>query len=494
MDEIATAVRRFGEALKCRDRALVNDAARSLIELGAPLGSQWQSVAAALERNGEFGLAEAALGQLPDELKRRGPARLALANLLYARGRIDEALAELDRRISEAPAASVPEKLSEQNFRSSLLLLTGRREEARQALDRAIGLDPRSGQAWLTLAEIADFRGADAELVAELERAWAVGASLSSEQAKLAHAVGRMRHQLRDHAGAFEAFSSGARQFQRQARGAGDRAPRQSPSAGWTRELIERVSASITVPHGNVLFVSGLPRSGTTLVEQILASHPRIDAGEELGFFRLLAQEIGGIDADSFQAWLDRGGDPNRLVEIYLHLARERFGPGVRFVDKTIEAGNYMGLLLALFPTAPVFWLRRDPIDNGWSAFRTYFARGASWSWDLATIGRRLAEADEQAAHWSREAGDRITFIDYPDLVRDPKPNIRRIAEAAGLDAADSMFRPHETKRTVTSASVSQVRQPINIAGLGVAEPYRRWLGPMVDAYRQASRVTDRSD
>ena len=188
-----------------------------------------------------------------------------------------------------------------------------------------------------------------------------------------------MRSQMGDYAGAFAAYQAGAELFRTEPGSAARAQPNLAQiSTAFPTDLVDRISAQVTVPHGRVIFVSGLPRSGTTLVEQILASHPDVAHGEELGLFRILAQEIGGIDAGSVAAWLDGGGDPNALVELYLHLAAERFGPDGRFIDKTVEAGNYMGLLLALFPQAPVFWMKRDPIDSGWSAFRTMFARGAA--------------------------------------------------------------------------------------------------------------------
>ena len=116
------------------------------------------------------------------------------------------------------------------------------------------------------------------------------------------------------------------------------------------------------------------------------------------------------------------------------------------------------------------------------------FARGAAWSWDLGHIGQRLAQEQRIVDHWSRAAPKRVNFVDYEELVRDPEPHIRGIAEAAGLSLDRRMFTPHATERAIASASVSQVREPINLKGLGVAEPYRQWLGPMIEAYSAASR------
>jgi tetratricopeptide (TPR) repeat protein len=413
-----------------------------------------------------------------------------LANMLYHSGRLEEALACLEcLRETDLPVDIG--RVALLNFKGSLQLLLGHRDKAREAILEALGEDPKSGQAWLTFTDVADFEGKDAAYVEAIEEAYVSGASVRNEGTKLAHAIGRCRHQLRDHTGAFEAFDRGAQLFREKSQIVDQRLSRLvQASTSYKPALIERIAQRINVPHDRVIFVTGLPRSGTTLVEQILASHSSVQHGEELNIFRIVAQEIGGIDAQSFEAWLDRGGDPNRLVELYLHLASERFGPDGRFVDKTIEAGNYMGLLLALFPAAPKLWLRRDPIDNGWSAFRTTFARGATWSWDLRDIGVRLAQEDRMASFWKRQGADQIAFVDYAKLVRDPAGSIPEIAQATGLALEPVMLTPHQTQRTVASASVSQVREPINLKGLGVAEPYRDWLGPMIDAYEEGQSAT----
>lgn len=493
--DVHSAVLRLKQGLAGRDRELVNSAARDLITAKAALGAQWQPIATALAANGEWNLALAAADRLAEDTGDRLGTGQAKANLLYEAGRLEEALAKLDALSAEGLGPSGPqERLSVLNLQASIALLLGRTDECRGFLAEALELDSRSGQAWFSFSELADFRGRDAESRGLLEQAFEAGASIRGEATKLAHAAGRMRHQLGDFAGAFAAYQAGAELFRSEPGSAARPQPNLAAnSVAFPADLIDRIGSRITVPHDRVIFVSGLPRSGTTLVEQILVSHPEVAHGEELGFIRIIAHEIGGIDAPNVTRWLDGGGDPNRLVELYLHLADERLGLQGRFVDKTIEAGNYMGLLLALFPNAPVLWMQREPVDNGWSAFRTMFARGAAWSWDLEHIGQRLAQEQRMVDHWSRTAGNRITFIDYEALVRDPEPHIRSIAEAARLPLDERMFRPQDTARTVATASLSQVREPINLKGLRVAEPYRQWLGPMIDAF-QAHSATGRAE
>jgi tetratricopeptide (TPR) repeat protein len=476
-NRIEAALALLRQGLSGGSRSQVNEAARELLALGAPLRQHWQPVSAALAHNGEVTLALKAMDQLVLAAGGSALTRYLRAALLAQSGRVDRADAEI-----RALPGDVPDPASNAYLRGTIALNRGDRQGAADQLRRAVALSPGSGQAWLALSEVADFR-ADPQLGRQLEDAWRATPAQAADHAQLAYAVGRMRHQLGLYQAAFEAFSAGAeaRRLQQDPLDAADAAE------PWPRELIDEARTRITTDHSRAIFVTGLPRSGTTLVEQILASHPEVAAGEELGFFRILAEEIGGVDAGSFRRWMDRGGDPNALTALYLHLASERLGTQGRFVDKTVEAGNYMSLLLSLFPNAPIFWMRRDPIDNGWSSFRTYFAQGAEWSWRLEDIGRRLALEDSLLQHWTREGAGQITMVDYAALVQDPEDGIGRIAAAAGLTADERMFRPHETKRTVATASVSQVREPINLEGLGASDPYREWLGPMIDAYRGAA-------
>lgn len=486
-DSIHSALAQLTRGLRDRDRTLVNDAARTLLAARAPLGRQWQPVSAALAHNGEVDLAIAAVNELVAAAGNSPTARFSRAILLAQSGRPAEAEAEL----ASLPT-TIPDPVANAYLRGTLALNLGDRAAANAHLRRGVALRPSSGQAWLTLAELTDFR-TDSDLRHQLEQAWSDPPEDLIERANLGHAVGRMRDQCGDYAGAFEAFAAGASARRQIA------PPPQNPrmvtdSLAWPRDLIARAASRVTVDHGRAIFVTSLPRSGSTLVEQILVSHPDVGKGEELGLFRIIAQEIGGLDAASFAAWLDRGGEPDQLVSLYLHLASQRLGGEGRLVDKTLEASGYMGLLLALFPQAPILWVRRDPIDCGWSAFRTYFVRGLAWSQDLADVGRRLADEDRLFEHWTREWPDRLTVVDYEALVRSPRDQIEHIAAAAGLTPDEAMFAPHETERSVTTASVSQVREPINLKGLGVADPYRQWLGPMIDAYRAAGSVTPGSD
>jgi hypothetical protein len=152
-------------------------------------------------------------------------------------------------------------------------------------------------------------------------------------------------------------------------------------------------------------------------------------------------------------------------------------------VDKTFTTPRMLGVAAALLPEAPLIWLTRDPLDCAWSCFRTYFASGTPWSYDLEDLAFHFRLEDELLSRWRDILGDRLLVVRYEALAVDPEPEIRRILAHCGLPEEPQAFAPHENPRAVTTASVMQVRQPINRKGIGVAMPYREFLQPFLDAY-----------
>lgn len=198
----------------------------------------------------------------------------------------------------------------------------------------------------------------------------------------------------------------------------------------------------------------------------------------------ILQRDLNSLSARGLTAYLAKGGKADDLAALYLHLGQERFGKQGRFVDKALNTSRFMGLIAALLPQAPVIWLRRDPVDCAWSAFRTYFIQGLDWSWKLEDIATHFALEDQLFRHWSQMFPDRILVVDYQDLVRSPETQIPRILDHCGLPAEPQVFRPHETRRIVSTASVMQVREPINTGAIGAAEAYRQYLAPFTERYR----------
>jgi hypothetical protein len=176
------------------------------------------------------------------------------------------------------------------------------------------------------------------------------------------------------------------------------------------------------------------------------------------------------------------------MASLYLHLLEERAGPTGRIVDKTIDVSRCLGLIAAALPDAPLIWMRREPLDNAWSCFRTFFIHGVAWSYDLADIANHFALEDSLLAFWKARLGDRLLVVPYAELVESPELWTRKLLAHCGLADEPGVYTPHATDRVVMTASAMQVRKPVNRDGLNVAAPYGTMLQPFVDAYAERPR------
>jgi len=367
----------------------------------------------------------------------------------------------------------------------NVAITLGQPDQARAELEKVVCARPGWGPAWLSLAEtvnLAEDPLGD-RLLADRSAADNYPAP---ERARYHYALGRLLHDRKQHDAAFTAFAEGARllksvlPYSR----AGDQRSAADAMSGFGPGAIEAWNARQTLPTARPIVVTGLPRSGTTLVEQILTSHSAVADGAEIGLMAQVAVAAGGTSGAAIQAHLGTGGTVERLAGLFLHLLEERFGPGRRVIDKTVDNSRFLGLIAAALPETPLIWMRRDPLDAAWSCLRTFFVHGVGWSCDLADIAEHFALEDRLIHFWQDRLGDRLLVVPYPALVEAPEHWTRRILSHCGLPEEEQVHRFHETDRVVATASALQVRRPINRSGIGVAQPYREHLQPFVDAYR----------
>lgn len=233
----------------------------------------------------------------------------------------------------------------------------------------------------------------------------------------------------------------------------------------------------------NTIFVTGLPRSGTTLVEQILASHSTVTGGDELGIFHPLGfkqvahvARAGGHITDMTDAQLEQlGRDYQRAIDA-------RLPDADRITDKTISTYQIAPLVWLALPKAKIVALRRDPRDNLWSIFKNRFVPGLHrYSYSQAALVQTYRLYTEYLALWRDMAPDRIHEISYEDLVDDPETEIRKLLEFCELDWEDACLDFHKTKRDVKTLSVAQVRQPLYKSSVGKWEPYAEHLKELLD-------------
>lgn len=231
------------------------------------------------------------------------------------------------------------------------------------------------------------------------------------------------------------------------------------------------------------IFITGLPRSGTTLVEQILASHSTVTGGDELGIFHPLGFEhvakvakSGGHIGDMTDAQLEE------LGQAYQNAVDVRLPGADRITDKTISTYQIAPLAWLAMPNAKIVALRRDPRDNLWSIFKNRFMPGLHlYSYSQAALVQTYRLYTEYLALWRELAPDRIYEISYEDLVDDPETEIRKLLEFCDLEWEDACLDFHKTKRRVKTLSVAQVRQPLYKSSVGKWEPYAEHLTELLD-------------
>jgi hypothetical protein len=313
--------------------------------------------------------------------------------------------------------------------------------------------------------------------------ATAVAATPPDYRAPWHYAKGAVLDRLGRTDDAFVAFAAGARLIRptRPYDSVSDTEEADRIASEFTREAIASVAAQVSTNSASPILVTGLPRSGTTLVEQILAAHSQVAGGGEMPFGSILLREISDNSLSHLQAHA-AGHGADALTRLYLHLGEERFGAG-RFVDKGLGNSRALGVLASVLPQAKIIWLRRDPLDCAWSCFRTFFSQGIEWSWSLTDIAAHFAAEDRLYSHWREVLGDRILSLSYEELTADPAGQTARILAHVGLEPETSMEAAHEARRPVSTASVAQVRQPVYRSSVGAAERYRAHLQPFVEAY-----------
>lgn len=254
--------------------------------------------------------------------------------------------------------------------------------------------------------------------------------------------------------------------------------------------LMERFSTIQTTvgncPSSEPIFIVGMPRSGTTLVDRIVSSHPDVQsAGELLNFAMLVKQSSGSrspalMDADTVVRSHD--ADLGRLGEMYLASTRPLTGKKPRFIDKLPHNFLYAGYIANALPNAKIICLRRDPMDTCLSNFRQLFGEKSpffNYSFDLLDIGRYFVLFDRLMAHWQRVLPGRILEVNYGDLVESQEASSRRVLEFCGLSWNEACLRFEENPNPVATASTVQVRAPIYRSSLGRWKKYGTLLGPL---------------
>ncbi len=385
--------------------------------------------------------------------------------------------------------------------RAEVLEVLGRIDEA-IAIYRAMAADP--GQRLTALVALAKLRPGEITPVekAIVQRAAETLDADVAIRTQLHFVLGEIEERLGDADAAFAAFAAGNRLKRQTLTGEAPRPPQ--PTIGppvralHPDQAAERHRAGIAFRKAVItpefiaahqgrghhiaapIFVVGMPRSGSTLLEQILASHRRVRG---LGETSAMAEALDGqYPFDLF------GADPpdhfRSRAEVYFKAMHARgWSSAPRFVDKMLN--NYMdiGLIHLMLPKAVILHSVRDPIDTCLACFRQLFGSANETTYDLGDIGRQYVRYREMMDHWSAVLPGRVIDVSHEALVADPERQIRwLITEACGLDWDPACLRFHETRRAVRTASVAQVRQPIFTTSIERWRRYEKHLEPLFEA------------
>ncbi len=367
-----------------------------------------------------------------------------------------------------------------------LLRVTGERDEAIDLYNRAIARDPYCGAAYLGLAGMKSYRFTEVEVDA---MKLALKKTDLDEETCLSFrfALGQAQDQLGQYEAAFQNFAIG--NALERMRVSFDSDAIDGMVARSTQTLTSTFFARRTnQPQADPkpVFIVGMPRSGSTLVEQILASHSDVEALGELPMLYHLAGRLTGGKGDAAYPQAICQPDDGQFVELaasYLRQTQVLKRTSRRcFIDKLPNNFLHVGLIHLLFPKASIIDVRRHPMACGLSNFMHLFGRGHEFSYRLREIGRYYRAYVELMAHYDTVLPGRIYRVIYEDLVAEPEPQIRALLAYCGLDFEEACLSPHATHRPIVTPSAEQVRQPISKDRGEHWRHYEPWLMPLADA------------
>ncbi|MDE1149898.1 MAG: sulfotransferase [Azospirillaceae bacterium] len=418
--------------------------------------------------------ARRAVASQPDN----GEAQNVLGEVLQALGQHDEALVAFDKATKSLGFA--PEKAMIN--RGVLLMERGDKDQAKAAFDQVVAQFPRSASALFNLSDLHRYQPGD-PLVGRMQSLLEGPDAVQSQTDRTAlnFALGKAWMDIGDGERAFAYLNQGNRE--KRATFVYDSAATQR----WVGDIAKCFPAAAfkgakatTQGSDLAVFVLGMPRSGTTLVEQVLGSHPQVAAAGELPFLNTLVNQVG-----PYPAFIPQLTDEGKATigQRYLDQVRTLAGNRRRVVDKMPSNFLFAGLINLALPDARIIHVRRDPVDTCLSCYTKLFTREQLFTYDLTELGEFYRAYEALMDHWRAVLpADRFIEVRYEDVVDDLETEARRLVDFVGLDWNPACLDFHKTQRTIKTASLNQVRQPIFRSSLGRWKPYAAQLTPLLAA------------
>jgi tetratricopeptide (TPR) repeat protein len=414
---------------------------------------------------------ESALAVQPDFVD----ARLNLIVTLALLGEAGASKAECTRLLEQDADHALAH-----NYMGNACNTLGEQEQALEHYRRAVQLDPRLAEAHFQLAMVSkDAEDADAAAVSRL---FEDPKTDVNDKVQLGFALGRI----------FEVRRQWERSFDYYRQANELKARRVAVSISRTQDLFERMKAVFNpdwLPRRSrdeaageqAIFVLGMPRSGTSLTEQILATHSRVTGAGELKYLGEVARAMAEATGEPYPEAVRRlaDADLSGYAQRYLSNLTARAGEGQRIVDKMPQNFHHVGLIALLLPGARIIHCRRHPMATCFSLFKTLFTTGQDYSYRQSDLGRYYNLYADLMAHWDALLGDRILQLDYEALITDTEHEIRRMLDFCELEFEPACLEFHQTRRAVATASAAQVRRPIYRDAIEQWKNYQPYLEPL---------------
>lgn len=379
-----------------------------------------------------------------------------------------------------------------QNLGHALKTL-GKQADAVHAYRQAVHYQPTMGEAWWSLANLKTVRLDSADIATMEQALTSLTANAPDRQEDIFHlhfSLGKALEDARDYAASFRHYDLGNRLRRAMVRHDADvfSAEVRATAACFTAPFIASMGDG-GCPAPDPIFIVGLPRAGSTLIEQILASHSQVEGTMELPDMMMIASRLQArVDDGEFADFAAiiaslTPADRLRLGEEYLERTRiHRHSDRPRFVDKMPNNWQHVGLIRLILPNAKIVDARRHPLSCCFSGWKQHFARGQTFSYDLADIGRYYSDYAALMAAYDAAAPGAVHRIFYEAMVSDTEREVRRLLDYLGLPFEPACLEFYKNDRAVRTASSEQVRQPIFTQGMDQWRHYDPWLMPLRQA------------
>ncbi|HEY5301054.1 MAG TPA: sulfotransferase [Acetobacteraceae bacterium] len=470
--DFALAYRDLGTALDRQGFDLeAIEAFRRAIALSPKLAGVHQRLGELHEMRGGNKEAIACFRQAAAAAPDTTPGRLCLARALLLERDIQAASALLRKTLTLDPASG-----DAHNALAGVLVSEGRMGEGIEHYQESLRLNPKLLGSWNGIVRARTFTTADQPVIDRLQATLAQERLNDQERMVLHFALGKVHDDLHEYAEAMRHFdaANGVR-----ARSISlDRAV----LASWVDRLIERFTpdlfdrlAAFGTADETPLLIVGMPRSGTTLVEQIVSSQPAIAAGDELPFWVKYAAGWDGVDGEGFTVEAAHG-----VAAAYLGLLREIGPSAARVTDKLPFNFRRLGLIHTLLPGARIIHCRRHPVDTCLSIYSILFGPKMDFVGSKADLTFFYRQYVRLTDHWRAVLpADRFLEVEYERLIAEPEAESRRLIAFTGLDWDDACLRPERNNRNVRTASAWQARQPVYASSVERWRHYEPWLGEL---------------